>query len=139
MRSEKLTSTVVRNNKQEVLVLKDCLRNYEVEDESIQPSRNDEITRLLMELNIKVIDNGYEIPFPMKKNVIHVLPDNFNYALERTALLHRQALKNWKMKRNLSETFDELILSGWLTPVDSAFKRDSCWYLPFFCNKTKVI
>ena len=48
--------------KQEVSFLKHCLRNYEIKDELIQPSKNDEITRLLVEPNIKVIDNRYEIP-----------------------------------------------------------------------------
>ena len=67
--------------KQEVSFLKDCLRNYEVKDESIQPPTN-EITCLLVEPNIKVVDNRYEFPVPMKKDVINVLPNNFNYALE---------------------------------------------------------
>ena len=39
--------------KQEVSFLKDCLRDHEIEDELIQPSKNDEITRLLVEPNIK--------------------------------------------------------------------------------------
>ena len=73
----------------------------------------------------------------MKKDVISVLPDNFNHALERTALLRRQALKNSKMKRTLIETFDELISAGWLAPVGNALKRNSCWYLPFFVTKQK--
>ena len=47
--------------------------SYEVKDELIQPSHNDQITRLLQELNIKADDNCYEIPVPMKTNVINVL------------------------------------------------------------------
>ena len=39
----------------------------------------------------------------MKKDVIDVLPNNFHNALERTALLRRQALKNSKMKCTLIE------------------------------------
>ena len=53
----------------------------------------------------------------MKKDVIDILPNNYNYVLERTALLRRQALKNSKIKRTLLETFGELIYTGWLTPV----------------------
>ena len=112
-------------------------KSYEVEDELIQPSRNDEITRLLVEPNIKHVENRYEIPISFKKDVISVLPDNFNHALERTALLRRQALKNSKIKRTLIETFDELILADWLAPVGNALKRNSCWYLPFFVTKQK--
>ena len=44
IRLEKFTSAVDQL-KQEVSFLKDCLRNYEVEDESIQPLKNDKITR----------------------------------------------------------------------------------------------
>ena len=80
--------------KQEVSFLKDCLLNFEIEDKLIQLSKNNEITRMLVEPKIKIVDNRYEIPVPMKKDVIAVLPYNFNYALERTASLHREALKN---------------------------------------------
>ena len=57
--------------------MNDCLHNYDVEDESIQPSKNDEITRLFVEPNIKVVDNRYEIPVPIKKDVIDILPNSF--------------------------------------------------------------
>ena len=58
-------------------------RSYEVEDELIQPSHNGQITRLLVEPNIKVIDNRYEIPVPMKKDVINVLPGNFYFFITK--------------------------------------------------------
>ena len=112
-------------------------RSYEVEDELIQPSHNDQITRMLVEPNIKVINNRYKIPVPMKKDVIKVLPNNFNYALERTALLRCQTLKNSRIKRTLIENYDEMISAGWLAPVDNALKKNSCWYLPFFLTKQK--
>ena len=73
----------------------------------------------------------------MKKDVIKVLPNNFNYTLEYTALLRCQALKNSKMKCTLIETFDEMISAGWLAPVDNALKKNFCWYLPFFLTKQK--
>ena len=58
--------------KQEVLFLKDFSCNYEVEDDSIQPSKNNKITTcLLVEMNIKV-DNCYEILVPIKKDVIDI-------------------------------------------------------------------
>ena len=111
--------------------------SYEVEDESIQPAKIREITRLLVEPNISIVDNRYEIPVPMKKLVTDVSPNNFNYALECTVLLRRQALKNSKMKCTLIETFDELISAGWLAPVGNALKKNSYWYFPFFVIKQK--
>ena len=64
--------------KQKVSFLKDCLHNYEVEDESIQLLKNDEITCLLVEPTIKVVDNHYKILIPMKKDVIDIFPNTFN-------------------------------------------------------------
>ena len=128
---EKIYDCSCEQLKQEVSFLKNCLRDYEIEDELIQPSKNDEITRLLVEPNVKVVNNRYKIPVPMKKDVINVMPNNFNYGLERTALLRRQGLKNSKMKCTLIETFDKLISTGWLAAVDNVLKKNSCWYLPF--------
>ena len=54
-------------------------KSHEVEDELIQPSHNDQITLLLPEPNIKVDDNCYEIPVPMKTDVINVLLGNFYF------------------------------------------------------------
>ena len=58
-------------------------RSYEVEDELIQLSHNDQIIRLLVVPNIKVIDNCYKIPVLMKKDVINVLPGNFYFFLTK--------------------------------------------------------
>ena len=121
--------------RQEVSFLKNCLRNYEVENKSIQPSKNDEIKRLFAEPNIKVVVNSYEILVPMKKDMIKVLPNNFNYAFERSVLLRRQALKNLKIKCTLIKTFDEPISASWLAPVDGAFIKSSRLYLAFFVTK----
>ena len=65
------------------------------------------------------------------------MPNNFNYALKRTALLRRQALKNPKIKSTLIETFDKLISAGWWASVGSTLIKSSCWYLPFFVTKRK--
>ena len=48
----------------ENLVLKESLRSYELEDEVIQPSKNDEIVRELMESSVNVVNDRYEIPVP---------------------------------------------------------------------------
>ena len=58
-------------------------RSYEVEDELIQLLHNDQITCLLVEPNIEVIDNCYEILVSMKKDVINVLPCNFYFFITK--------------------------------------------------------
>ena len=121
---------------QEIAGLKEPLRNYEIEDEVKQPSINDEITRQLVEYNTKVINGRYEIPVPLKMNVVINLPDNYVCALKRTTNLCRNALKNVKLKDILEEKFREMIFEGWIAPVDDAIFSDTkCWYLPFFVTK----
>ena len=122
--------------KQEIAGLKESLRNCEIEDEVKQPSINDEITRQLVEPNEKVINGRYEISIPLKMDVVTNLPDNYVCAFKRTTNLHRNALKNVKLKDILKETFQEMISKSWIVPVDDAILSDTkCWHLPFFVTK----
>ena len=58
-------------------------KSNEKEDELIEPSRNDRITRLLQESNIKVDDNCYEIPVPIKTDVSNVLSSKFYFFITK--------------------------------------------------------
>ena len=51
--------------KLEITSLKERLRDYELDDEIVQPSQNDELTRQLVETHIKVVNERYEIPVPL--------------------------------------------------------------------------
>ena len=46
----------------EITSLKEKLRNYELDDETVQLSQNDQLTRQLVEPYIKVVNERYEIP-----------------------------------------------------------------------------
>ena len=121
---------------QEIDELKESLRNYEIEDEVKEPSINDEIIRQLVESNVKTINGRYEIPVPLKMDVVANLPDNYVCALNRTTNLGRNAIKNVKLKDILEETFQEMISEGWIVSVDDAILSDiKYWYLPFFVTK----
>ena len=86
--------------------------------------------------NVKVINGRYEIPVPLKIDVVTNLPDNYVCALKRTTNLRRNALKNVKLKDILEETFREIISEGWIVPTDDAILSDTkSWYLPFFVTK----
>ena len=52
--------------KEENVALKQSLREYELLDEVIQPSKNDELALQLLEPNIKVVEGRYEMPVPLK-------------------------------------------------------------------------
>ena len=124
--------------------LKQKLRDLELQDKVIQPSRNEDIAREIVESNIKIVNERYEIPVPLKPEVIVRLPNNYHNALNRTLLIHKRALKNVKLREILLNTYQELLLNtfqelldeNWLVPVyDSISEQDKCWYLPFFVSR----
>ena len=119
----------------EVSDLKECLSKQGLEDEIIQPSRNEETARNLVESKVKLVEGRYEIPVPLKPDVASNLPDNFHSAANRTATLRKKALKDTRLQKVLIDTFNELINEGWLVPVEESVATGNCWYLPFFMSK----
>ena len=95
--------------KLEISELKDSLRNYEMDDEVIQPSVNADIARQVVESNVRVKNGRYEIPVPLKTNMLKSLPNNYSNALNRIKSLRQKALKNDELKRMLVDTFCEMI------------------------------
>ena len=79
--------------KLEITSLKERLRDYELDDEIVQPSQNDELTRQLVGPHIKVVSERHKIPVPLKAHVVSTLPNNLTGALERAKSLRRKALK----------------------------------------------
>ena len=69
-----------------MLRLKQSIREYELQDEMIQPSRNDELAHKLIESDIKVKDARYEIPVPFNLEKLQTLPNNYENALNRTCV-----------------------------------------------------
>ena len=58
-----------------------------MDDEVIQPSVNDDIARQLVESNVRVKNGRYEIPVPLKTNMLKSLLNNHSNALNRTKSL----------------------------------------------------
>ena len=121
--------------KNEVEQLKQSLRESNLEDEAMQLSRNDETAKKLVETEIRVVDNRYEIPVPLNLEVIERLPNNYQSALDRTVNMRRSALKNPDLKKTLTDNFGELIDEGWICPVVKDSNSVPMWYLPFFVTK----
>ena len=112
------------------------MRDLELQDEVIQPSRNEDIAREIVESNIKIVDDRYEIPVSLKPEVVERLLNNYHSARNRTLLIQKRALKNVKLREILLNTFQELLDKNWLVPVyDSISEQDKCWYLPFFVSR----
>ena len=123
--------------KEENAALKKALSELELQDEMVQPSRNEELAHELTVPNIKVVDEGrYEIPVPLKSKKLEILPDNYDIALNRTLSLRKTALHNPQMRQTLTNTFDELISQKWIEPVECSVNKKPTWHLPFFVTKS---
>ena len=121
--------------KREIANLKQSLRESNLENEALQPSRNDERAEEIVESDIKVVDNRYEIPVPLNMAVVEQLPNNYQSALDRAVSVRRSALKNSDLKETLTDTFGELIDEKWIVPVEENSSSGPTWYLPFFVTK----
>ena len=122
--------------KREVSALKETVREYERQEEILQPSLNDELAKKLVKPQIKVANGRFEMPVPFKSDVLKILPNNYESALKCTLSLRRNAARNSELKSILLDTFAELLREEWLVPVDGASVDDHAWYLPFFVTNT---
>ena len=97
---------------------KETLREFQLLDEEVQPSKNDELACQQVEPFITVVQGRYEIPVPFKANVLKALPNNYNNALKRTLSVRQTAFKNNELTCTLTDTFAELLENGWIVPED---------------------
>ena len=67
---------------EEIASFKESVRNFEKEDDLIQPSTNDEIARGLVEANVKMKNSRYKIPVPFKPDVLKFIPNDYTCALK---------------------------------------------------------
>ena len=74
----------------EIAALKGQLRDLVVQNEALDLSRTDEIDKGLVEPNVKLCDDHFEIPLPLKANV--ELPNNLALAGDRAIALRKMAL-----------------------------------------------
>ena len=92
--------------REENVALKQSIRQYELQDEMVQPSRNDELAHELIESDIQVKDARYEIPVPFKLKKLQTLPYNYENALRR---VHTEAVNVYV---TVSSPFSVLPLFG---------------------------
>ena len=113
------------------------MREYDLNDEMLMPSKTDELARELVQPFIKAVNNRYAMPVPLKDDIVNRLPNNYEYALERTNSLRRSVLKKHGHKQTLVDTFRKAVSEGWMVPADDPFPKGPTWYLPFFVTKQK--
>ena len=84
--------------KHEIAELKQKLLEYELQDETVQPLRNEELAASLVEPHITVVDGRYKIPVPLKNEIVEGLPKNYETALKRTSSMRCKALRDSNSK-----------------------------------------
>ena len=131
MRSERCCNEL----QQEIASLKETIREYELQDELIQPSRTDELARSLVEPHISVVKGRHQMPVPFKTEMLKKLPDNCDCPVKSTLSMRRKALQDLSLKNTLVKTFAQLVEENWIVPEDSLV-GDSKWYLPFFVTRS---
>ena len=97
--------------------LKQTIREYQLVDEAVQSSRNDELSYGLTKPLKKVKNGRYEIPVPFEQEKLPKLPDNYENALYRSMSLCKTMLRNSTLKQTLVDIFAELISEKWIEPV----------------------
>ena len=122
--------------RREVSSLRETAREYQRQDEALQPSLNEERARNLVETSIKVAIGRYEMPVPFKLEVLEALPNNYKSALKHTLSWRPNAAKNPELKQILLNTFAELLREEWLVAIESSSLDAQAWYLPFFVTKS---
>ena len=80
-------------------------------------SKNNELTRSLVDPFIRVVDGRYEMPVPFKPDILKKLPNNYDIALKQTSM-RRTAAKKSQLKETFTDTFAELLKHDWIVPAD---------------------
>ena len=102
---------------QELLTVNGALREYKLLDEEVLPSKNDELTYSSVKPFIRIVDGRYEMPVPLKPEVLKELPNNYDIALKRTLSMRRTVAKNSQLKETLIDAFAELLKHEWIVPA----------------------
>ena len=74
----------------EIAALKDQLRDLAVQNEALDLSRTDEIAKGLVEPNVKLYNDHFEISLPLKADV--ELPNNLELSRDRAIALRKKRL-----------------------------------------------
>ena len=124
-------ATELEKRDREILTLKDTIKELSLDAETVVPSRNDVLACDLVKPNVRVKDNRFEIPVPLKSDIS--LPNNFVLASDRLADLRKKALKQPEVCEFLIDSMKDLKSSGYIESSEGFdAKCGQEWYLPYF-------
>ena len=115
----------------EIAALKGQLWGLAVQNKALDLSRNDEISKGLIEPNVKLCDDPFEIPLPLKADV--EVPNNLALARDRDIALRKKAFKQHDLCEFLVETMQNLKSEDYFEKAnESVCDSGREWYLPYF-------
>jgi len=116
---------------EKILELQQTIRDLSLQNQAIQPSRNDILAQQMVEgSNTKVVNGRYQMPVPFKDK-ISTLPNNYDLAAKRLSFLRRQMLLKPEHGHVLTEAIRELRKNQYIIPADIESKHQAN-YLPYF-------
>ena len=116
----------------EIAALKGQLRDLAVQNEALDLSRTDEIAKGLVEPNVKLCDDHFEIPLALKADI--ELPNNLALGRDRAIALRKKDLKQHDLCEFLMETAKfEIYIESYIEKANESIydSRHEC-YLPYF-------
>ena len=120
----------------EVSSLRETGREYERQDEALQPPLNTNELEILLKHVLRSQNGRYEMPVPFKSKVLEALRNNYESALKRTLSLRRNVAKNPELKFYWTLLRSCCVRNGWLLFKVSNSLDVQAWYLPFFVTKS---
>ena len=115
-----------------IIELKETIRDLAAENEIIQPSINDLKAQKMVEDNIKVVNDRYEIPVPLKEEVVN-LENNYDLAAKRLNMLRKRMSRDALLADLVTTAIRELKQNNYIVAVhkdDEASGQHN--YLPYF-------
>ena len=106
-----LKQTIVDKDKH-IAEFESVIKDLAMKDKLHQPSRSDLAARKLVEPHVKLNCNRFEIPVPLKNDVI--LPNNYLLARDRVSTLRKKSLKQSDLGKFLSKSMSELQENGFI-------------------------
>ena len=115
----------------EIAGLKGQLRDLALQNKALDLSRTDKIAKGLAEPNVKLCDDHFEIPLPLKADI--ELRNNLALPRDRAIALRKKALKQHDLCEFLVETMQNLKSNGLIEKAnESVYDSRHEWYLPYF-------
>jgi len=122
---------------EKILELQQTIRDLSLQNQAIQPSRNDRLAQQMVEgSNTKVVDGRHQMPVPFKDK-ISTLPNKYDLATKRLYFLRRRMLLKPEHGHVLTEAIRELRQNQYIIPAHIESKHQANYLSYFLTSQSK--